>query len=211
MKSVKNSFLISLLMVFSLFNACLARPCIKAFFSGVTPILPKMLELINGERARIDFAQYTLLHPEIVSALHFAAKRGVKVSGVVDQNSIDQIGKHILLKDKHAQSSSELLRFLRKYDIGIYANHGRVMHNKIMCFANNSETNSPVVVTGSANCTISGLNGVFDVEAKKDCSHNLENLLVIQGYKKIYDQYVKEINNIRKEVDRQQQKRVGKK
>lgn len=211
MENIKKVRIICIWGMISFFNICAARPSIKAFFPGVSPILPKMLELINGERKQIDFAQYTLLHPEIISALNFAAKRGVKVAGVVDQNSVDQVFKHILLKDKHAQSSSELLSFFRKNDIDIYANHGRVMHNKIMCFASNSTTREPVVVTGSANCTVSGLNGVFNPEAKKDCSHNLENLLVIQGYKKIYDQYKREVCNIKEEARRQQYKRADKK
>lgn len=193
------------------FNICTARPCIKVLFPGSGSILPKVLELINGEKSQIDFAQYSLLHPEIVSALSSAASRGVKVLGVVDQNSIELIGKHILLKDKHAQSSASLLAFLSKKNIDVYASHGRIMHNKIMCFACNSQTNEPVVVTGSANCTVSGLKGVFKVELKKDCSHNFENLLILQGYKKIYDKYVQEINKIREEVVRQQDKRCDKK
>jgi len=211
MKSVKISFFLKSLVLMSFFNACYARPSIKAFFPGVNPILPKILEFINQEKKQIDFAQYTLLHPEVVSALRFAANRGVTISGVVDQNSIDQIGKHILLKDKHAQSSLELLNFLRKYDISIYASNGRVMHNKIMCFSQNADTNGPIVVTGSANYTVSGLNGVFDAQTKKDCSHNFENILVIQGYKKLYEQFKKEIDGIKIEVKRQQDKRIGKK
>lgn len=207
MKSIKRVTLACFWVMINFFSICAARPCIKVFFPGVSPLLPKILELINGEKKQIAFAQYALLHPEVVSALSFAAKRGVKVSGIIDQNSIEHISKHILLKDKHARNSSDLLTFLRKCNISIYANHGRVMHNKIMCFASNSQARGPIVVTGSANCTISGLNGVLDNAGQKDCSHNFENMLVIQGYKKIYDQYRQEICKMQMEAKRRQDKR----
>ena len=206
MKIMKNLKFACLLNLFFVLNIFCARQSIKVFFPGVKPLLPKMLELINGEKRQIDFAQYTLLHPEIVHALTCAARRGIKISGVVDQNSIDQLGKHILLRDKHAKHSAELLKFLQKHKIDIYAKHGHVMHNKIMCFAQNDETGGPIVATGSANCTVSGLNSIFDTDLLKDSSHNFENLLIIQGNRKIYEQYRQEIHRIKKEVERQRRK-----
>lgn len=207
MKVIKIAGIACCLNVFLISNIFCMKAVVQVVFPGVQPLRLKMLEFINGETTRIDFAQYALLHPEIVSALTCAASRGVKVSGVIDQSSIDQIGKHILLKDKHAQSSEALLSFLKHNQIDIYAKYGHAMHNKIMCFAQNYTTCEPAVITGSANCTVSGLNSVYDPALDKDSSHNFENLLIISGSYEIYEQYRQEINRIKMEVARQERKR----
>lgn len=209
MKNMKTLRYGCFLGLICFFESCIAKPSIAVCFPGVKPILPKILELIDREVTQIDFALYALLHCEVVSALSRAVNRGVKVSGIVDQSSIEQMSKHVLLNDKYAASSRELFELLQKNSIGIYASHGRAMHNKVMCFASSGRDCEQVVVTGSANFTASGLNGVAGIDSKKGCSHNFENVLILQGYKKVYEQYMQEIDKIRTEVKRQYDKRCN--
>ncbi len=106
-------------------------------------VKPILLGLIISEQKSISAAQFRLNDKDIAQALIDAHKRGIPVRIVTDQSAFfDKYNKINAL----LQAGIEIRWYVVPFSI---------MHHKFFIFGKNL-TNEPLLVTGSANMTVSG-------------------------------------------------------
>jgi phosphatidylserine/phosphatidylglycerophosphate/cardiolipin synthase-like enzyme len=122
------------------------NPYIRAsLFVPKDPVEAVLIGLIDNEQVSIHAALYQLTNGNIAAALIRAHERGVIVEIVSDYSC--------LIADY------EKLTLLQRSDIPVYIFREKlaIMHNKFFVFARNI-FDRPIIWTGSANATRSGLN-----------------------------------------------------
>ena len=132
----------------------------RALFTG-DDFRGLLISLIDNERKKISFAIYTMTDKAITEALIRAAKRGVKVEGVVDRSY------------GHSRYSKVCMLANAKLPIFVYQTsddewQAGLMHNKFMVFADTIE-HKALVWTGSYNFT------------KRASEKNEENVIVLDN------------------------------
>ena len=178
---------------FHTINSSLNIPSVEILFPDRLPLRSYLIDLINNEKKSILFAMYALNHIGVIDALLKAKERNVSVVGVVDKNTVDNI-REDFFNQRNSKNNALIRDFIKTKDIGIYACYRRSMHNKIWCFAKNGSSNSFVSVLGSANCTMSGLDGTCDRENNLKHTKNADNLIIVKDSRKIYNKCELEIN-----------------
>jgi hypothetical protein len=143
----------------------------KAFFAPARNMLDILLALIKAEQEEIRIACYLFSSPVIAQALHQATKRGVKVEVIVDGLQSADF-RYLRICRWHAPSTLS--------SSSTSPTHHPKMHNKFFLFSRNIH-NQSIIVTGSANCTISAQ------------TNNSENIIVSNN-RSLFDQFAERYN-----------------
>ncbi len=110
------------------------------YFSDGGRVAERLVAAVNHTRATLDIAIYDLTHPEITAALDAAARRGVKIRLVADENQSHEMHSEI----PYLRSKGLAVRLSRGY-----RGNRSIMHNKFAVF------DRKMVETGSFNWTTS--------------------------------------------------------
>lgn len=118
----------------------------KAFFSQHTDLQSLLVSLIDAEKKEIRFSIYTFTDTGVAQALIRAARRGVRVEGIVDRS--------------YGESRSSKVCMLANALIPIWVfqtaadeRKAGLMHNKFMLFSESIDQKA-LVWTGSYNFTL---------------------------------------------------------
>ena len=125
---------------------------VEIYFSpeDAVVILEKILKLLKEAKHSIYFAQFTITHPKIAEILLKKAKEGINVSGVMEYEQIGPYSKYPWFE-------------LEGMDVRKDKNYSFAFHHKFFII------DEKIVVTGSLNSTIAGLN------------KNRENVIIIHS------------------------------
>jgi hypothetical protein len=124
-----------------------------AIFSPAQDMLSVILSLIKAEKKEIRVACYLLNNTKIIDALVQAIQRGIRIQIIIDAEQISDV------------LHSSNLSYCAWKNIVSTSSYPPKMHNKFFIFSDNI-FNQSILVTGSANCTLSAQN------------NNWENLIV---------------------------------
>jgi phosphatidylserine/phosphatidylglycerophosphate/cardiolipin synthase-like enzyme len=132
------------------------KEILASFFVPNDPVKTVLRGLIQNEMNCIEAAQFRIIDKDIAHDLIAAAQRNVLVRLVIDYGC---------LLDQHEKASE-----IAKQGIAIRTFFGKstLMHHKYWIFGKNF-CNGPILVTGSANATRSGL------------TRNQENIIVLNN------------------------------
>lgn len=141
-----------------------------------------LIEIINNAEKTVDFAFYGLAEqPEVLNALLNAQKRGVKIRGILDMNTLgrnDYTGTMVsmskfrkgTIKTDLANDLAKKLKIDKK-ELKFYSDfYGHIMHNKF-CIVDNK-----IVWTGTVNISSTGIGGFNENVAVLVHSKNFANI-----------------------------------
>ena len=157
-------------------------PFSQVYFTPRDDIKAHLIELIKHEKKSIDGAMYMLTDKNIAQALIDAYVRGVQVTLVLDQISMDRFGKGTFLQNNG-------VRIIEYKTTSFNPFSTPIMHHKFLIFGVNGSNNKQLLWTGSFNCTVSA------------SKLNYENVLicdeqdVIKQYKQCFCDLVSRISN----------------
>lgn len=137
-----------------------------------TNVKTLLVGLIQNERESIYGALFRLSDKDVVQALCDAHRRGVKIKLVVDCSG---------LQDRYEKIS---LLVKSGIDVHQYKVPTSTLHHKFFIFGNNNYY-GPIVWTGSANATQSGL------LKNQENVHLINETALINGYRKKFDELYK--------------------
>lgn len=136
-----------------------------------------LLGLINNELLSIQLAQFIVNDKDIANALCQAHERGVKVTGIVDNGSLEQGNQKVT---QLKETGINLVVYKKPYSI---------MHLKCFLFGKNF-FDKEILWLGSANTTISAY------RRNQEYVHITENRLFVQQFKDKFQILYREISSV---------------
>lgn len=142
-KKIKYIFLLLFL------NNCIIFSLHEVLFTPRNNIRARLIQLIQEEGVSIHVAMYMLTEKSIAQALVDAYVRGVKIFLILDQISMgEKYGKGLFL-----QNNGLSVVIHDAPPINCFC--APIMHHKFFIFGYNTRLRTPLLWTGSYNCTAS--------------------------------------------------------
>lgn len=153
----------------------------QVFFTPRDDIKKNLIDLIKHERKSIEAAVYMFTDKQIAQSLVDAYMRGVKVSVILDQVSMDRFGKGQFLQNNGVSVFVHRTEAFNPFS-------SPIMHHKFFIFGMNDIYKRSLVWTGSFNCTVS---------ASKINDENVlvsDDLAMIQEYQECFNRLMRRLS-----------------